>query len=610
MNYQTTDSSARTGISTSEPTVLGAIWRNRWMVGVGAGLGLLLALGNSLLGGNTPQYVAAATVEVIDPTRSSLLADSSGQTSDRFVSNQLLIFRSRGVASRAAELAVDASGRPFFDPTDIAANSTILSQPGTDIITVVFAAENEEAAVAGANALAVAFRDIKADTIEERAATTLARIDGALSSVDSEIQRIDAQIGTYNPNLLQVGERIELLVSQLLTVQAESDLVDGTPSEAASAQLQTVTSELQSLQLVKNIYGSDPGLTSLLQEQDRLRDWSLQLTTRRFELEIDQQQAASGIGTLSPASSAEAERPNVTRFLIIGLFMGAVAGSGIAFLLAHSRRVLADSMAPEPILNAPFLGEVPDFAADNVESLLPVRDAPRSASAESFRFVATSLEAQLQDIPGERVAVVSGEIGDGKSVVIANTALSAAYGGRRVLVIDADFGNQSLGALFGMTPRMLGLTDVVANRARLADAVTNVLAPGNPSIGYLGRGTMPTTAPDFFGRRECQEFFELLKGQFDLILVDTPPLLQVAYGATVARLCDAVLAVIKHGARESQLIELNQRLHLVGISTLGYVYNRAPLRDFMTRSDGSMKDVVGDSGYVVPALKGRAASKS
>lgn len=606
MNYQATDLSARMGVATSEPTVLGAIWRNRWMVAVGAGGGLLLALGFFLTGGNAPDYVAAATVEVIDPSRSSLLADSSGQTSDRFVANQLLIFRSGGVASRAAELAVDSSGTPIFEPSEMVANSTILSQPGTDIITIVFSAGNEEAAVAGANAVATAYREIKAETIEQRAAATLDRIDGALSSVDTEIQNIDEQIGTYNPNLLQVGERIELLVSRLLTVQSESDAVDGAASEAASDQLQALTSELQSLQLVQNIYGSDQGLTSLLQEQDRLRDWSLQLTTRRFELEIDQQQAASGVGTLSHASSASAETPNATRLLTIGLFMGAVAGSGVAFLMAHSRRVLGDSMAPEPILNAPFLGEVPDFAADNVESLLPVRDAPRSASAESFRFVATSLEAQMQDIAGERVAVVSGEIGDGKSVVIANTALSAAYGGRRVLVIDADFGNQSLGALFGMAPRMLGLTDVVANRARLADAVASVRAPGNPTISYLGRGTMPTTAPDFFGRRECQEFFEILKGQFDLVLVDTPPLLQVAYGATVARLCDAVLAVVKHGARESQLFELNQRLNLVGVSTLGYVYNRAPLRDFMTRSDGSMKDVVGDSGYLVPTLKGRA----
>jgi Mrp family chromosome partitioning ATPase len=340
-----------------------------------------------------------------------------------------------------------------------------------------------------------------------------------------------------------------------------------------------------------------------MQQQDRLIDWSLELTTRRLELQIDQEQAASGVGTLSLASSAGAVLPDSLRMIGLGIFIGAVVGAAIAYLVANSRRVIVSAADVEPILDVPFLGEVPDFSADYIESDLPVRDAARSASAESFRFVVTSLEAQIERGASEIIAFVSGETGDGKSVVAANTSLSAAYGGRRVLVIDADFGNQTLGNAFGVAAAGVGLTDVVEDGLSLQRAVVDLKLPGDASLQYLGRGTVPTTAPDFFRRAETQRFFESLRGQYDLVFLDTPPLLQVAYAATVSRLCDAVVAIVKHEVRESQLVDLRRRLNLAARPVLGFVYNMAPLREFMTKSDGSMKDVVGDLGHVLPVQR-------
>ncbi|MGH7928622.1 MAG: AAA family ATPase, partial [Candidatus Binatia bacterium] len=586
----------------SEPAVFGSIWRNRRFVVVGAAVGLFLAFILVSLQGRDPSYEAAATIEVIDVSRLSLLPDDSRgtTTSDRFVSTQLLIFRSSGVASRASELAVDESGERYFSPPEVTEGLTVLSQPGTDVIIVLFVADSAEAAIAGANAVVSAFQEVKADTFERTAASSSARIDAAIASVSSEVEQLESRISTFNPDLAAVAGRIQVLVGQLLAVQAQLDSAGDAVDEAAVQRLNTLISELDSLQLVQAIYENDPGLTALVQQQDRLIDWSLELTTRRLELQIDQEQAASGVGTLSPASSAEPVLPDSLRLLGLGLFLGAVAGAVGAYMVAHSRRLIVDSGDIEPILGVPFLGEVPDFALDYIESDLPVRDAARSASAESFRFVVTSLEAQMERVTSGLIAFVSSETGDGKSVVLANTSLSAAYGGRRVLVIDADFGNQALGSALGINTAGPGLTDVVENQLSVNRAVVQLSLPGDASLQYLGRGTVPTTAPDFFRRSETQRFFESLQGQYDLVLVDTPPLLQVAYAATVSRLCDAVVAIIKHEAREAQVVDLGRRLNLVGRPILGYVYNMAPLRDFMTKSDGSMKDVVGDLGHVLP----------
>lgn len=165
-----------------------------------------------------------------------------------------------------------------------------------------------------------------------------------------------------------------------------------------------------------------------------------------------------------------------------------------------------------------------------------------------------------------------------------------------MLLIDADFGNQMSTEFLapGVKPDA-GITEVVETGVPLADVVVPIEETGSAGLHLISRGWRQTTAPEFFRLPSTSAFLNQVQEFYDLILIDGPPLLQVAYASTIVALADRVLVVVPHGSSLTGLEELQDRLDLIGTPTVGYIYNLAPLRVEMTRTEGSMKDVLGSS---------------
>ncbi|NNL48815.1 MAG: CpsD/CapB family tyrosine-protein kinase, partial [Acidimicrobiia bacterium] len=192
------------------------------------------------------------------------------------------------------------------------------------------------------------------------------------------------------------------------------------------------------------------------------------------------------------------------------------------------------------------------------------------------------------------IVVVSAALNDGKSTVVANTAMAAAREGNRVLVVDADFGNQSLTrALVGDIPPPAGLTEAVDSGLPLRQAVTSVPVADGTTLGLLSRGQRPVVAANFFRSAATRVFFESIRDEYDVILIDTPPLLHVAYASSIARFADAAMLVVSHNGSVSDLEEMVDRLNFIGTGSVGYVYNRSPLRADQLLTEGSLADILG-----------------
>jgi len=293
------------------------------------------------------------------------------------------------------------------------------------------------------------------------------------------------------------------------------------------------------------------------------------------------------------------------------LVLGLLAGVGTAYLLGTRRNVFHDRLEPEQVLDAPLLAEIPEFGDEGLDTSLPVRDQPRSAAAEAFRFAATSVELKMLNRGVKTVAVLSATLGAGKSTVLANLALASARKGTRVLLVDADFGNQALTALLkedgvipsggGELPR--GLTDLVSGDAKFEDAVMTIEAAPGVEVYLLGRGRQPVAAAELVRSRHVRELFGEMRDEFDVVFVDAPPLLQVAYASTLASYADSAMLVVEHGGSVSQVREARARLDLIDVPIGGYVYNRSPLRKEMTFTEGSMADILGDLGLLEASQK-------
>jgi len=601
---------------TTEPTVLASVWRYRWLV-------LLLALAFAglgwLYGSQTAEWTATATLAVQDPRSSNLFDQAFPNSPDRYVEGQVAILGSRTVARRAVEIASEQE--PPVDATvgDIVEGLTVDGSSSSDIVTLSYSAETQREAIAVVNAVAAAYQEIGRLTADATFASAVVELDRSITELRAEIDALEQQVSTRqqavldglknDPDRIGLNQLLDGLMVELLALEPPPTTASDGRITRFNSELQilniriaTITNELdQERVVILAVERDDPDRAALIRLQDEAQQRLTDLQARRDQLAVDADLASNGVVFYSPAEIAVPSGASL--FIVLGFLTGLAVGAGLAVLLTSRRRRFASRGEPELVLGARLLADVPNFKEERVDSTLPVIDAPTSVSAEAFRFVSASISLQQKwpaNDDGSKnfrsIVTVSAGLFEGKTVVTANTALAAAREGHRVLVVDADFGNQQLTELLvGSTMPLVGMTDVTAGRVSLQNAVVEVPHDGNGSVHLLSRGTVSVQAPDFFSAHGTAALFQSLSKIYDLVLIDAPPLLRVAYATTLARLADRAMIVVAHGEDTHAAEELRDQMELVGIPALGYVYNFAPLRAEMTVSAGSMADTLGEN---------------
>src|SRR5262249_28722871 len=139
------------------------------------------------------------------------------------------------------------------------------------------------------------------------------------------------------------------------------------------------------------------------------------------------------------------------------------------------------------------------------------------------------------------IQVTSPSKGDGKSTMAANLAVSIAQSGKRVLVVDADFRRPRQHHIFGLAGRV-GLATVMAGDAELSTAIP---ATPVPNLDVLPCGARPTNPAELLTLPRFAELLGELRGRYDFVIVDTPPLLAVSDPSVVAPRVDGVLLTIR-----------------------------------------------------------------
>jgi len=602
---------------TTEPTVLSSVWRYRWLV-------LLLAVAFAglgwLYGSQTANWTATATIAVQDPRSSNVFDQAFPDSPERYVEAQVAILRSRSIARRAVEISAEQTPPVLVDVTDVVSGLSISGSQSSDIVTLSYSSETQRESITVVNAVAVAYQEIGRLTADTTFASAVVELDRSISELRSVIDALEQQISDRRQAVLTNLEtdpgRIE---KNALLDQLQADLLALEPprTSATDDQVTRFNNELQLLTVRIAIVSNDlneqrtavlalestnpdgAAIVRLLDES-QLRLTSLQ--ARRDQLAVDADLASNGVVFSSPAEIAVPSSGGV--FIVLGFLTGLAVGAGISVLLTSRRRRFGSRYEPELVLRARLLADIPNFKEERVDSKLPVIDAPTTASAEAFRFVSASIFLQ-QKWPAnddesknfKSIVVLSAGLFEGKTVVTANTAIAAAREGHRVLAVDADFGNQQLTELLlGSAVPAGGMTDVTAGKVTLPDVVVNIPQEGAGTVDLLSRGSISVSAPDFFSARGTAALFQSISKIYDLVIIDAPPLLRVAYAATLARLADRAMVVIAHGEDAHAAEELRDQMELVGIPPIGYVYNFAPLRAEMTVSAGSMADTLGENG--------------
>ena len=200
---------------------------------------------------------------------------------------------------------------------------------------------------------------------------------------------------------------------------------------------------------------------------------------------------------------------------------------------------------------------------------------PRSAAAEAYRTLRTSLDFSSLDQAIHSLVVTSAAPDEGKSTTLANLAVTLAQAGRRTICVDADLRRPSLHRLFGL-PNTSGLTTMMLDDAALASPPLQ--AGPSPNLRILTSGPLPPNPAELLAARRVDDVLERLRADSDTVLFDAPPLIAVADAAVLAARVDGVILVVQaEKSRREHVQRAKTMLDRVNARLIGAVLTNARL---------------------------------
>jgi len=226
--------------------------------------------------------------------------------------------------------------------------------------------------------------------------------------------------------------------------------------------------------------------------------------------------------------------------------------------------------AQSPFGNAQKIPHAPGYV-----ELVTWRDKS-SAIAESFRSAVTSILHSADNGAAPRVILVSSAIrAEGKTTVVSNLGIALAEINQKVLLIDGDMRKPRLNEVFNV-PNDWGLSDLLREKSSLRDCPLEALVKSTemPELSILTSGPATNSISNLLYSHRMLELLQRLRSEFDIILIDTPPMLDIADARILGRLADAAVLVFRAGTTSRDAaFAAKRRLTDDGIPVLGTILN-------------------------------------
>lgn len=270
-----------------------------------------------------------------------------------------------------------------------------------------------------------------------------------------------------------------------------------------------------------------------------------------------------------PQISNNPVSPNVTLNLVLGAVVGLIFGVGIAFFLEYLDTSVKSLEDVERYLQVPVLAVIPKDVG------ILHKQSGMSPDAEAYRILRTNIEFNRKNPEDNAITVVSGGAGEGKSTTLVNLAYICAQGGYTTLMIDADLRRPRLHTLFDIN-NSVGLTNYLTTELMLEDVI---LQTPVDNLYFMPSGILPADAAGILNSRRMSELIQDVKQRFDLVLVDSPPILGVSDASVLASEVDLTMIVVQHRKLpRNMLLRVKQAVENVGGNVIGVVLNNVDVR--------------------------------
>jgi len=417
-----------------------------------------------------------------------------------------------------------------------------------------------------------------------------------LMALEVQEKTLAEDYGRDHPLVRAVHDQLALLQMKVKRSGKEPENDDGTNVVPMKTHIQALKLELENTRMVEE------SLRKLLSEEvqkarplralerrDELYRMEIGRSQQLFEAlakRLDEISILKNVTTgyeaqvISPPDVGVKVAPRALFVLPPSLLLGLLAGFCLAYLAEISDQSFR---TPEEIrrrLGLPVVGHIPLFTPEDNEKLAPADGPqvdpilctvyrPKSREAEAYRGVRTALLFN-QEGGHSLIQVTSPDMGDGKSTLIANLAVSLAQAEKKVILIDADFRRPRIHKLFNIHAEQ-GLASVISGEAELNDVIQDSPIPG---LAVVPAGPIPPNPAELLSVPRFKELLAYIREKYDFVLIDTPPLLAVTDPCAVVPHVDGVLLAVRisknarpHASRAKEI------LSTLGARVIGVVVN-------------------------------------
>lgn len=480
-------------------------------------------------------------------------------------------------------------------------NALVVQETAAQSGVIRVSLEGPDAALTAAIVNNIAHEFVRED-MKNRSGETdqvLAFVEGQLPALRKQLDDAEQRYGKFRNahGTVNIGEESKLLLQQivdnktkLLDLQAQRMqlLQRFTPNHPLVAAIDAQIAALQGAQTTM-----DHSVTSMpdteqtaLQMQRDVRVASEQYTSMLNNAQQLRMTKAGEMGNVRVVDFAEAPDDPVRPKRALAIFGSLGGGLVLGILLTFFKRAVVRGVERpdqlETMLGLPVFAVVPrsqtqlrlqhNVAQRRRGQHVLAHQAPQDMAVEGVRNLRTSLQLSLNHAPNNVVMITGSRPDSGKSFLSVNLSALLASAEKRVLVIDGDMRRGDVHSHFGISHQP-GLSDVLSG-ADLASTIQHDVLPG---LDVLPKGTLPTNPSELLMSKRFETMLEQVKPYYDLVIVDTPPVLAVTDATLIGKYAGTTLLVVRHGRHPlNEIIETAKRMRNGGVAMRGVLLTDVP----------------------------------
>lgn len=408
---------------------------------------------------------------------------------------------------------------------------------------------------------------------------------GALPEVleSDSIQSTKIRIAERKAEYQQKLSTLKPAFPEMVRLRAEIREMEKQIRQEVGALSQSMLIKLEQAQLKESELRKN--LAGLEEEQSAFQKKNIQYTILKREVDSNRTQYDNLIGKLNEVgigseiksvNAAIIDRailpgspysPKLSINLIFSVFAFMALAAAIVYVIELLSNTFATPDQIEEELKTPLLGIIP-LVADPQEAL------PTSPISEAYRTLRTSVQFTGSDKTLRTLMVTSSEPSEAKTTTVFKLAEGYAALGKSVLVIDSDLRKPRMHKVFD-TENGMGLSNLLTNVIRQDNVVDIFRETSNPNISFLSAGTIPPNPTDLLMSNKMGLTLHFCSKKYDLVIIDSPPVMGLSDAPILSRLVDATLFVVssKQVPRKSAKNAVS-RLRAVGANLIGVAFTK------------------------------------